>query len=740
MNVRNFSHFLLVGTCIWCSAIFSFVKAQNVVFNPLLDSACKVSVPLTKDEAWDSSYMWYPGQLSAHSQRMQKEKSAERCVNVGYPGKFLKDADLTFFQKQVKLTQETVIYWNATGGAIFSVDGEKIAQGTSRYTLAPGKHLLFFEVKTSNRIPALIVKGKGIEDVDGWQASLDKENWNQVETDARYNIPARYPDYEQELTVAIPPKDFICLRNTIHKNEILELGKNGCLLVDFYHLEVGSVVLRATGSGTISFSVGESPEEALNKDIACFEQKPIGAYTLTDEVREIRLPECALRYLKITCDAPCTIASIRCDARVWPVEFQMQFESDNKAINDLWNAGVATLHTSMHNFYLDGVKRDYLPWAMDAIVSALGGDYAFGDRQVARNGISIALMPPNPQVSDWGIVDYPLHALIGFKQDYLRYGDLSTSLMFKDRILQQLALYESVQDVYGFLPAAPPSTGFIPGWSRKVGPDDFGIATYGQIMLYQNFVIGAYFAQLWKEKALARHFEQKARQLKDNIMSHFWDNDRKAFINGYRANGEKDERISHHAQYWGVLSGLYPEQYYAYLFDEVVPSIPFYKENISYEKGYECLAYIKAGRIKDLFILLDDVWGDWLRQGNTRYPENFSMGASLEKQLTFYERPFGLSLCHGANGVPPIVAILRGIYGFSQSDRNISEYTLQPELLDLNWVKGRIPVKEGYIQLDLVKKGKCSIEIPEHCIVRLQLGNQTKPLILKKTGKYYFEL
>lgn len=104
---------------------------------------------------------------------------------------------------------------------------------------------------------------------------------------------------------------------------------------------------------------------------------------------------------------------------------------------------------------------------MDAIISALGGDYVFGDRQVTRNGISIALMPSNPKISDWGIIDYPLHALIGLKQDYMRYGDLSTSLMFKERIIQQLALYESVQDVNGFLTATPPTSGFIPGWSRK---------------------------------------------------------------------------------------------------------------------------------------------------------------------------------------------------------------------------------------------------------------------------------
>ncbi len=738
MSIKYKNH-LLLGVAFWVSFTSFPATAQNTAFDPLLDPACQVIHPATV-ETWKSSYMWYPGQLSAHLQKIQKQKSAERCVNVGYPGKFFKDENRSFFHKEVKVSKETEISWDAPGTVILSVDGKNQDSKLRKYKLLPGKHILIFEVQTQDRLPALIIRGENIEGTDSWKVSLDNLSWNIPETDTRYNKPSIRPDDEQEITVTISPDKYILLRNATEKNGKIKLGENACLLVDFRHLEVGSIAVQASGNGTISFSVGESPEETLDDQVKDFEQRPIKAYTLTGQMQEITLPERALRYLKISCDRPCTITSLRFQTKIWPVEFQMQFECDNNSLNNLWKAGIATLHTSMHNFYLDGVKRDYLPWSMDAIASMLGGDYVFGDRQVSRNGISIALMPPRPHVSDWGIVDYPLHALIGIKQDYLRYGDLSTSLMYKDRITQQLALYESVQDANGFISAACPTSGFIPGWARKMGPEDYGIPTYGQMLLYQNFVIGAYFARLWKDNDLFKRYEQKAKQLGKSIMTHFWDNEQKAFINGYRANGEKDGRISHHAQYWAVLTGLYPEEYYNHLFDEVIPTIPFYKEYISYEKGYECLAYIKAGRVKDMFTLLDDVWGDWLRQGNTRFPENFSLGAPLKEQLKFYERPYGLSLCHGANGAPPVVAILHGIYGFSQSDKNLSEYTLRPDLLNLNWAKGRIPVKEGYINVNFTKQGTCSVEIPENCVVNLYLGNQTKPLVWKKAGKYTFEL
>lgn len=713
------------------------LNAQVKAFDPLLDSECEVLSP-TEYETWNSTYMWYPGQLAAHLQLMQRQKSVERCVNVDYPGNFNSANSLSFFRKEVTVRQEVLMKWEGPSTIQCVVDGRQLNTELREYLLEPGNHSLFFEVQTSGTLPALIVQGKELGDYRSWQVSLDKHTWSIPETDYRYNKPMVKPDSEQELTVVIFPDKYIPLRNADCANGRIELGKHGRLIVDFRHLEVGNVKLKVTGSGNLSFNVGESLEEAFSDNISGDEQKrkPLSSFILDGKEQEIVLPERALRYLKITTDKPCTIHSLQFAAKVWPVNFQMQFECSDESLNDLWKAGVATLHTSMHNFYLDGVKRDYLPWSMDAIISMLGGDYVFGDRQISRNGLSIALMPPQPQATDWGIVDYPLHALLGFKQDYMRYGDLATSLMYKDRILQQMALYESIQDTNGFISAQYPTSGFIPGWSKKMGPENFGTPAYVQIMLYQNFVIAGYFAQLWEEDILAQHYEKCAKKLRDNILKHFWDDGRKAFVNGYTSNGKKDMRISHHAQYWAVLADLYPKQYYDDLFTNVLPSIPYYTEYVSYEKGYEFLAYVKAGRIKEMFALLDLVWGDWLKQGNTRFPENFSWNASLEEQLMFYGRPFGLSLCHGANGVPPIIAILYGILGFSQSDISISEYTLKPQMLNLNWVKGRIPIKQGYIVFSLTKDGKCTVEIPDDCILRIWGAEET--LVLNKKGAYDF--
>lgn len=610
--------------------------------------------------------------------------------------------------------------------------------------LPVGRSSLLFEVTTDDSLPCIILKGAGLENPDEWQVSMDKEHWTIPESAVMYNKPGVLPDAPQDMTARIKPSQILPMRNAeMQGKDGISIGKNGYVLIDFFHLEIGTLTFQAKGKGTITVRVGETPEEALERDDKKLEQYPLAPVTLSEEGGTITLPERALRYVSLECDKGAEITSLRFDASLWPVEHQMQFETDDDYVNNLFKMSSATLHTSMHRFYLDGVKRDFLPWSMDALVSTLAGDYLFGDQQVSKNGISIALMPLDPQKSDIGIPDYPLHALFGLKQNYLRFGDLTTSLQYKDRIIQLLDFYASIVDENGFVHGnyGDRQFGYTPGWSTYNGPVRKGVAAYAQIMLYYNYVTGAYFADLWKESALADRYRKLARNLKKKIFEHFWDDDRKVFINGtMNDNVTVDKRISHHAQYWGILADIFPEEHYDNLFENVLPNLPNYYEVVSYEKGYEFLAYAKAGRIKELWDHIYGVFGDWMDQGHTRFPENFMMNASRARQLVFYNRPYGLSLCHGANGVPVVVGALNGLIGFSQSSMKTNEYTIKPELLHLKWIHSRIPVKEGYIVLKLNAEGESTIDIPAGCTVRIIKKIGKKPLVLREQGGYSFRL
>lgn len=717
--------------------------AQTKEFDPSLDPNVTI-VSRQSQEEWNSRYMWYPGQLAAFYQQQCARISKERCVNVGYPGKFFAKNNHAWFRKEVRLKKESSLCWEGPSDIILYINGVKQSVSGKQVILPVGRSSLLFEVTTDDSLPCIILKGAGLENPDEWQVSMDKEHWTIPESAVMYNKPGVLPDAPQDMTARIKPSQILPMRNAeMQGKDGISIGKNGYVLIDFFHLEIGTLTFQAKGKGTITVRVGETPEEALERDDKKLEQYPLAPVTLSEEGGTITLPERALRYVSLECDKGAEITSLRFDASLWPVEHQMQFETDDDYVNNLFKMSSATLHTSMHRFYLDGVKRDFLPWSMDALVSTLAGDYLFGDQQVSKNGISIALMPLDPQKSDIGIPDYPLHALFGLKQNYLRFGDLTTSLQYKDRIIQLLDFYASIVDENGFVHGnyGDRQFGYTPGWPTYNGPARKGVAAYAQIMLYYNYVTGAYFADLWKESALADRYRKLARNLKKKIFEHFWDDDRKVFINGtMNDNVTVDKRISHHAQYWGILADIFPEEHYDNLFENVLPNLPNYYEVVSYEKGYEFLAYAKAGRIKELWDHIYGVFGDWMDQGHTRFPENFMMNASRARQLVFYNRPYGLSLCHGANGVPVVVGALNGLVGFSQSSVKPNEYTIKPELLHLKWIHSRIPVKEGYIVLKLNAEGESTIDIPAGCTVRIIKKTGKKPLVLRKQGGYSFRL
>ena len=733
-RLKLLSIFITVSLCCY---------AQTKEFDPSLDPNVTIMSRQPQEE-WNSRYMWYPGQLAAFYQQQCARISKERCVNVGYPGKFFAKNNHAWFRKEVRLKKESSLCWEGPSDIVLYINGVKQSVSGKQAILPAGRSSLLFEVTTDDSLPCIILKGAGLENPDEWQVSMDKEHWTIPESAVMYNKPGVLPDAPQDMTARIKPSQILPMRNAeMQGKDGISIGKNGYVLIDFFHLEIGTLTFQAKGKGTITVRVGETPEEALERDDKKLEQYPLAPVTLSEEGGTITLPERALRYVSLECDKGAEITSLRFDASLWPVEHQMQFETDDDYVNNLFKMSSATLHTSMHRFYLDGVKRDFLPWSMDALVSTLAGDYLFGDQQVSKNGISIALMPLDPQKSDIGIPDYPLHALFGLKQNYLRFGDLTTSLQYKDRIIQLLDFYASIVDENGFVHGnyGDRQFGYTPGWSTYNGPARKGVAAYAQIMLYYNYVTGAYFADLWKESALADRYRKLARNLKKKIFEHFWDDDRKVFINGtMNDNVTVDKRISHHAQYWGILADIFPKEHYDNLFENVLPNLPNYYEVVSYEKGYEFLAYAKAGRIKELWDHIYGVFGDWMDQGHTRFPENFMLNASRARQLVFYNRPYGLSLCHGANGVPVVVGALNGLIGFSQSSMKTNEYTIRPELLHLKWIHSRIPVKEGYITMKLNAEGESIIDIPEGCTVSIIKKSCRKPLVLKKAGEYTFKL
>ena len=678
-------------------------------------------------------YMWYPGQLSAHLQQLRLKESAERCVNVGYPGKFFKPENSAIFIKTYKNSSPIEVSWKSTGISSARLNG-KVVSGNS-VLLGRGENELEISVDCKNSLPALCAYINGKPDSECWRVKLPSSSWHNAEFSSTYGANGKLPLDDVEKTISYSPKsiDFFGGAEKLGDCGISTGDGGGSAIVDFYALEVGVLSFSASGEGNVCVSVGESPEEAANADSKKFEQFAISPFAVSKEVKKFSLPERALRYVKFSCNKKCKITNIKFDAKVWPKEPLMSFSCSNEKINRIWNASVASLRSCMHGFYLDGIKRDYLPWAMDAVVSAIAADYVFGDRQTTLNSLSIALLPLNPTTDDLGIPDYPLHALIGFEHYLKRYDDFRSVENYRDRIEQLLNFYEKLQDKNGFISASVGKSGwkFVPSWSVGQGPDCAGTPAYVQMLLYKNFLIGSCFAARWGDKDSSLRWRKKAEALKRNIMRCFWDDTRGVFINGYHKDGSIDSGISHHAQYWAILCNLVPAGKTDALFLRMA-KIPGYRDSVSFEKGYDMLSYAKERKVSLMWDYILDVYFPWLAEGNTRFPENITRTDSRLKKLSFYGRDYGLSLCHGAHGVPGVVGVLYGIAGFEHSDAKEYSYILKPDLMDLDWADISFPVKEGIIKLSLKRRLPPKVEIPNGCRVALVSPDGGKVILENK--------
>lgn len=695
-------------------------------YSPATDPSAK-KLPRPQFEKWNASYMWYAGQYASYCHRRLAAASVERCSFVNDGGTYYAPQKKTFFRRGVELARDTSIKWRTPQVAEFFVDGKRVARDRrGESVLGKGRHVLEFGVAATDRLPCVIVEGDGVSSPDGWQASLDGKTWTPAESGRIFDDAFTTPDRLVYDVFEIRPSDRLLSVNCQVRADKIAMGKNSRIVLDFRHDELGSVALSAKGSGRLRFHVGESVAEVVSDDARFFEQKPLPSFELTGGTDEIVLPTAALRYLRIESDGGAEISNVVFRAELFPMNRIGSFRCSDEKFNRIIAASAATIHTSTRDFYLDGIKRDCLPWPLDAVETTLAADYIFDADFVSRNSYALSLLSDKPTVYDTGILDYPLHALIGFKHDFSRYGDISVSLRYKDRILQLLKLYESALDGNGFLPSRPTKWGmFLPAWSKRYRASHWnGTPAYVQIMLYENWKIASEFFGRWGDAASAEKYRKMAGELRAEIVKHFWDEKRGAFINGYDKNGKPDTEISHYAQYWAILAGIFPESAMDNLFEKVLPDIPLYYEDISIEKGYEMLAYIKAGRTKEAFDFVRKFWGQWLDEGHTRFPENLSPTASPADKLKFYGRPFGLSLCHASFGAPPIIVAVRGLCGFRET-ANPDEYVLEPNLAGLKWIEGEIPLKQGILKYRFEEGGKFDVSLPKGATAAVKFGGKT---------------
>ncbi|MBU4201089.1 MAG: hypothetical protein KKE37_09455 [Verrucomicrobia bacterium] len=693
---------------------------MNKQYDPMLDPRCTVTASDVRDR-WCAQWIWFPGQRVAHLHALTVRRMAERCVYVGYPGRFRLPIFQAFFRTTAMLTKPRHLRWAGPLGRIrVTIDGVEGNATRRGAELPAGRHDLYVVVDFGNRLPAIILEGGELSTGPEWESSLDGHTWFPTECEPLLSDPKRLPDDSVECRVIITPKEVqpvdsrpVKALAVVHDEIALPPGQS--VLIDFGHDELGRLCFDATGCGLVECVVGESAEEALNDEPAHFEQHPLASAPMGS----VRLPERCVRFARLKSTAGCTIRNLRFEARVWPTEYQGEFECSDSLLNDIWKAGAATLHTCTHDFILDGIRRDALPWALDAIAAIESSDCIFFDSVPARNHLVSQLLPSAPSDIDIGILDFPLYVPMGFEHDYLVRGDLSFSKRYRTSLTELLDFYISKRNAAGWLGGSG-SWGCLADWTMtpEFGPDSRGICTYVQMLLMRSLEIGAAFNDRWGESDLARRYRQEAILLRQRIREEFWDPARGAYINGYTSSGKRDDRLSVPAQVFGIFFDLICPEEYPGAIDGVLENFACRPTNVSLIRHWEFLAYAKANRLPQALDFVKRVWGRLLSLGHVRFAEDIRPNDSPVEQLAFYGRPFGNSLCHEWAGAAPVALLSKGVLGISATGPGFSTCDLILRESGLDWFRGVIPTPRGMIQWSYDRSGGRLI-LPKGVTMRL---------------------
>ncbi len=710
-------------------------------FDPLLDPRCH-TVAKVAGRTWHAEWIWHPGQLVSHLQAKGVRAAMRRCTSVGYPGTLRQPLTHVYLRTRAVLEKPRALRWAGPVGRIRLLLNGSEGDITERARDAKaGLVEIFVAIDFAEGLPSIILEGGPLSSGPQWESSLDRDHWIPVESEPALSDPDLPPDASREVTVLIPPV------RTARSNRVTSAGSaylfqpGGNIVLDFQHDELGQLAFEASGKGKISIAVGESLAETENADEHYFDQYALPVIDLTSSQAPFLLPERCARFVRLTSTDECRLSAIRFKARVTQIEYRGHFHCSDPILNSIWAAGAATLHACLHDFYLDGIRRDALSWH-DGLIAAEAGDLVFCDAIAARQTILSQSLPPNPAVRDLGIADAPLYGLTAFENDYLVRGDLEFSHRHRERIHDTLKFFMSLQDERGFVSGhdAEPY-GFFPDWSatETTGPDSHGIPAYAQMLLMRAFEIGAAFAHRWREADAESIYSSIAAKLRSTIRKSFWSDSDSAYINGFTRDGKSDGRITSFAQVNAILFDLSSPQEWGHLFDRVLDNPSGRAANWSISQVWELLAYAKAGRIGSLLGRLRSIWGGILNQGYTRFWEDIRPADDANRQLALYGRPFANSLCHVWAGAAPVLALMRGLLGVWPTEAGYTQCDVRPQLAQLERVTGTVPTPRGGISIELERAKTGTLVLPAETSANL-IGYVDESAKTRLTGPGTFRI
>jgi len=687
MNMCNKKNSRAVALSVFLSLIISVVNSsaqtkahqlsRSFIIDPAYDAA-KIfpEAGIKQGAPWLYGY----SELECWKLMQIRKEDKDAELKVGYPGDYhVPYKDVSFSCSVVKETLVKTLSFYATGKVQVYANAKLIYTGAAqnrvhRVSLAKPMAIknLQINLSTDGEPPCLLI--------DSGPFNTANKNWQWQAGNESRQQPARY---SQLLSGERP-----------HQNGLYQLKLKPVKIekdvYDFGRELLGYVSIKSAVK--LALGIGESLAEAVDTTKAAMEQTA----ELINEGNGIWRSKVPLAFRYVKAAAAGTI-QVSCDAQFYPAQYKGAFASSDTLLTRIWMNSAYTLRLCMHDFLIDGVKRDRLPWAGDLAMSMQANAYSFADKEVVRKSLVVLGRAGIAKKDINGIIDYSLWWIISQDLYQLYYDDPAHLKREWPRIKEALDILNSRCGSGGYID--PKNCWLFIDWV------DGNKNTALQILWWWAQQSAKRLAQRMGDKETMRLCSERSSLLKKRLLKDAWNVAKGAWMN----DPYHPDTISRHANILAVLSGIADSVQYPQI-AKVLKGKEAAPVGTPYMAGFENMALSRTGDSPQFISNVKDYWGGMLNYGATTFWEAYDPNQKDATRLAFYDRPYGKSLCHAWSS-GPAAFLPAEILGIKPLKDGWKVFSIDPRPGNIKWIDATIPTPHGSIVAE-VKNNGFTIQIP----------------------------
>jgi hypothetical protein len=493
-------------------------------------------------------------------------------------------------------------------------------------------------------------------------------------------------------------------------------AKAPSILLDFGREVAGFVTLTSdTGKPLqIGLRYGESMEELRNAPF-------LGDQTLLVAPKgQARGAKSAFRYALVTLPSgsgTLRLHQLALDGIFYPVHYLGSFESSDPMLNRIWEAGAYTAHLCMQDGIWDAPKRDRGQWMGDMDVTARVIGSVFADSALVEGSYkSLAGAEPIEQHIN-SIPSYTAFWIIGQADYFQRHGSTEYLHGIRGQLEGLLQLMDKEVDASGLF-TNPSGASLFVDHTPQFDHDTADARQAIQFEYALAFSEGAQLLRRIAENDLAKHYEERAEQMRDVARTRLLDRNTGTFGPYWQTNAI------------AVVSDTATPEQKAAIFSRVLSTAGGSEatmQRITPYYGYYVLeALARLGHSEQALAWMRQYWGGMLNEGATslweaydpRWPkQNPHASLQADNKIGYY-----VSLAHGWSAGPTIW-LQDHILGVHELTPGGHSFSIRPDLVGLAWAKGTVPAATGLLHVEIENESglHLTVTLPPHTTAQVDV-------------------